>query len=264
MVTPPRPVVVQQMPEADSPALQALESQLHNASAMPLEDQPLEQLLGGYQMVALQGDLSPLDRGIAASRIAQLQRNIPLARDLAEMVRMREQIRSTTLEQPPEAAKPEQYAAVGRLLASAVYDGTNLPRLFRLVDPVAGRTLAYLDPGADSWPLRVMGEIVGVVGEAGYDPALKLKIIRIDQIDVLEASSGRPVSPVAPSEPIEFDIEVIEIPALEAAPVESIPSAEPAPQQPPAEPAEPPVEPPAEAPAEPAQPEPPLEPDIFK
>ena len=69
-----------------------------------------------------------------------------------------------------------------------MYDGVNLPRMFRLVDPQGNRTIAYVEPGGLVQPQRMLGELVGVVGEANLDPALKMRIIDVERMDMLKAA----------------------------------------------------------------------------
>ena len=76
---------------------------------------------------------------------------------------------------------------MGRLLASSVYNGKTLPRMYRLADPATGRALAYIRPGGPVHTTRFLGRLVGVQGDRAYDPALKLKVITVKRIDALEA-----------------------------------------------------------------------------
>ncbi len=77
------------------------------------------------------------------------------------------------------------YLAVGVLNASIVYDGSNLPLLYRLQDPSSGQTVAYIVPD-DSYTLTTMlGTLIGVRGEKCFDDALKLDTISPTTIDYL-------------------------------------------------------------------------------
>ena len=79
-----------------------------------------------------------------------------------------------------------QYAGVGRLVASTIYDGVRLPKLFRLQDPSTHRTVAYLRVPRDDLDLPgLLGQIIGVVGAKRYDGSLRLNIIDPRHIDLL-------------------------------------------------------------------------------
>lgn len=85
--------------------------------------------------------------------------------------------------QTMDARQP--YIAVGRLNASTVYDGVRLPLLFRVQDPAGGQTIGYIEPGKGFDLTAMLGQLVGVVGKQGYDPALRVNIIEPTRIDVL-------------------------------------------------------------------------------
>lgn len=86
------------------------------------------------------------------------------------------------------------YNVVGRLSASALYDGKRLPLMYR-VQSVGGplaRTLGYVKPEE---PLKLqgkIGQIVGILGESRIDPTLKITIIEPRRVDVL-TPEGTPV-----------------------------------------------------------------------
>jgi len=79
------------------------------------------------------------------------------------------------------------YDAVGVLTVSTVHTGKNQPELLRLLDPSGQRTIAYLEPNADIDTVRMMGQLVGISGSSSYDPSLKLRLIKPDEIVVLGA-----------------------------------------------------------------------------
>lgn len=79
------------------------------------------------------------------------------------------------------------FQLVGRLVMSSVYNGERLPRMYRVqaVDSIDGtpRTLGYLLPNESLD--KMLGSVVGIVGEARFDPQLRLVVIRPDRIDVM-------------------------------------------------------------------------------
>jgi len=79
-----------------------------------------------------------------------------------------------------------EYAAVGRLTASTIYDGKRLPRLLRLQDAGTGRTVAYVRMKDDDHDLASMiSQIIGIVGDKTYDDVLRLNIVTPRRIDIL-------------------------------------------------------------------------------
>lgn len=77
------------------------------------------------------------------------------------------------------------YVAVGRLEVSTIFDGDQLPQLYRLQDPGTGRTLAYIVPSDDVGLTMMLGQLIGINGSKSYDSGLRLEIIEPQRIDVL-------------------------------------------------------------------------------
>lgn len=182
----------------ETTALAELEARAIPELKKPVEEQPIQDLLAAYRSLRDREDveLTPSERQLVSLRIAVLQRNLQLREALAKI-----EASQQAEEEPPaatrdagEAESPEapprdrvaarDFDAVGKLLASSVYDGRSLPRMYRLVDPTARRTLAYLAP-ADVDARAMLGKLVGVRGESQYDPSLKLRIFEVESIEVL-------------------------------------------------------------------------------
>jgi hypothetical protein len=152
------------------------------------------------------------------------------------------------------------YTIIGELQPSTVYDGERLPLMFRVVSVggVAPRTLGYLRP-TQEFPLKQMvGQVVGVIGDATLDPSLKLNVITPVRVDVMrpgelgrvetrelpwpgevarpDAAGAQPVAPVPPAVPSvaparggeDADFETPQAPAADPARADPAP-ADPAP-----------------------------------
>lgn len=174
--------------QAISDKLKDVERRMMPLFAQPLEDQPFDQMIREYESLQRQ-PLPAADRQIVAARLAALRRN----KDIGETLR---QIRETTA-QTAEVEIPEvdpnapvRYDAVGRLVASSVYNGINLPRMYRVVDPASGRTLVWVDGSGPVDARQHLGKLVGVVGAQEYDPALKFNVLTVRRIDTLEPQSN--------------------------------------------------------------------------
>ena len=208
----PPNLYIDPMPKANAAVLQKLEQQAIESLGQPLEDQSLESLLAAYNQIQADPHLSNKDRRIIRIRISQIQRNRELAKTLSGITQLRRQMAQLPVELQDDLSAAPSYVAVGQLLASAVYNGHTLPRLLRLVEPSNGRTIAYLARGADSDFSNHLGKIVGVVGVARNDPDLKIKIIKVKQLDLFEAAqhtvhlkntaSTPPVPPIQPNQSV--------------------------------------------------------------
>lgn len=113
---------------------------------------------------------------------AQLQQRVTAMQELnkrAETTADEAEVTSLVIEMSGD------YVGVGRLDASTIYDGKQLPQLFRLRDPGTGRTIAYLEPTAHFELTGMLGQLVGIVGERSYDGRLRLNLIHPQRIDSL-------------------------------------------------------------------------------
>jgi len=185
---------------AQSEQLKRLEARLAEAGKQPLEQQPLGELLTAYRLIEEDSSLTEQDQQLVALRIAVLERNVQLVETLRKIDAARnpadatadaaegsDETEAETEAEDEAQPDPVRYDAMGRLLASRVYDGNRLPRMFRLIDPTDMRTLAYVRPGGEVQPLKHLGRFVGIVGSKSPDPGLKLQVIEVERIDLLEA-----------------------------------------------------------------------------
>jgi len=175
--------------ESEEPVIQVellsfadLEAKMESFQDTPIEDRPLDELVAQYELLKAEGGLDQQQTYRVSSRLATLRHNQQIVAGLAVIAAAR-QPRADADDQPAEAVN---YDAVGRLLASSVYDGRTLPRMYRLADPATGRAVAYIRPGGPVDTTGHLGKLVGVQGKQDYDPALKLKVIHVTRIDALQ------------------------------------------------------------------------------
>jgi uncharacterized protein YgiM (DUF1202 family) len=127
-------------------------------------------------------------KSMAAARVKQLellaeaqQLEQEVAKAMAARERNKERYEKLRLAMEARA----DYTAVGVLNASTVYNGNRLPLLFRVTDPAAGQTVAYVAPKDANKLSTMLGTLVGIRGTKRYDEALKLNIIDPGSIDIL-------------------------------------------------------------------------------
>ncbi len=192
----PAPIDYASLPLAE------LENHLVSSSKLPLEEQPIDQLIAAYEAKQGSATLTQYQQRVVAYRLHQLQRNASARDALLKLRQVRDTLakdddtQSTTI---PVVTAPPRYAAFGRLMASGVYNGQTLPRLYRVVEPHTFRTIAYVRPTSALTADRI-GRVVGVLGPVKVDPALNVKVVEPTRVDVMEsvtdASAG--VTPTAP------------------------------------------------------------------
>lgn len=197
---------------ADEPAapkvatFEELESAFVALAEQPTEDAEIEPLIGEYKRFrdALpdtednQAWFRRVDNRIAILEVRRdLQVNLRALNETSAEAGVDEQAIQQRLAQ---LDRTRPYALVGRLTASAIYDGKRLPLMYRLqsVDAGGGRTIAYLVPSQNVDLKARLGSIVGVEGQSRVDPALKLRIVQPSRVDLLTPALTRVTEPDQP------------------------------------------------------------------
>jgi len=170
------------------PTFEDLEKALELVRKQPAETAEIMPLRDLYAALA---ERHPSDQRIqryTGARIRQLEVWREAQKKKEELLDAQERLKATSDEAEAVRAALErsrEYVAVGRVGASTIYDGTSLPKLFRLQDPATGRTIAYLKPDGDYALANRIDIIVGIVGDKVYDESLRLNIITPRRIDAL-------------------------------------------------------------------------------
>lgn len=110
--------------------------------------------------------------------------------------------RGVVNEQLSLAEQARVYTLIGQLQPSTVYDGKQLPLMYRVLS-VGGsspRTLGYLKADNDQAMLGKIGAVVGVIGETQIDRSLMLNVITPIRVDVLKPKSEVEAAPAAPQQ----------------------------------------------------------------
>lgn len=178
---------------AESSSLAQVESQMLPLFMRPVEEQPIDEMQAAYETVLQDPQLSASDRQIVKLRLMALERNRELATALQRIADARQRTEQAAVQareaeqqmiaQAERDQPPVRYDLRGVLESSTVYDGVNLPRMFRLVDPQTGRTIGYVHPGNLGETARAfVGRTVGIQGDVTYDETMKLNLIHVDDI----------------------------------------------------------------------------------
>lgn len=189
-----------------APSFEQLEAAFIALAEQPTEDAEIEPLIAEYRRFrttindteANQAWLRRVDNRIAILEVRrELQANLlALNEASAEAGADAEAMRARLA----QLDRSRPYTLVGRLTASALYDGKRLPLMYRLqsVDAGGGRTIAYLVPNEDIDLRGRLGSIVGVEGQSRIDPALKLRIVQPSRVDLLTPTLTRVTEPDQP------------------------------------------------------------------
>lgn len=178
--------------------IRELENKYAAVRKQPMDQAEWEELLAEHQsLLESLGDApsyARLRRQLEA-RIAAIDVRIRYRDEMQALEANSAERRSAVEEQRRKIEAAERdggYTLIGRLTASAIYDGGRLPLLFALRS-VEGqpRTLAYIDPGDDTQDVRAyLGQTIGIVGIVRMAPDLPIKMITPARIDSIDA--GRP------------------------------------------------------------------------
>ncbi|MFA6043479.1 MAG: OmpH family outer membrane protein [Phycisphaerales bacterium] len=204
------------VPERKVSDLERLEPTFREVWKQPILNAEFDELLSEYERAL--ADVPSTD----ARRRQQVQARIDaltLRQDFRNKLREQEDAKSKLDQnnvklktQLDEIAKSRYYTIIGQLQPSLVYNGRDLPQMYRVVSVggTAPRTLGYLMK-TDKFDLQKMvGMVVGVIGEAQLDRSLQLNIITPVQVDMLKSvpvpamatppADSTPADPKAPAE----------------------------------------------------------------
>lgn len=151
----------------------------------PLEEQPIDEMIEAYSRFLGDASLSSADRRIVRLRLAALEHNKRVLAAIQRSGDTLDELASIRREQEDRDAG--DFDAVGILRASSIYDGTNMPRLYRLVDPTTQRARAYVAPNDTFNAGEVLGELVGVHGSSSFDSQARLTVLEPTRVTVLES-----------------------------------------------------------------------------
>lgn len=177
------------------PSLDDLESAWGRLRKQPLDDAEIIPLREMYLDLARRSADKPHVVRTANGRAEQLQILLDAQEKRAKLKDLRARLKVSeeeTIAAREALVRSAEYTAVGRIIASTIYNGQNLPRLLRLQDLGTGRTIAYIQPDEAGEVIRHIDLVVGIVGPRRYDEVLRLNVITPQRIDVLTAQPQGP------------------------------------------------------------------------
>ena len=171
-------------PNANAEAeFERLESAYAEATVKPLMDQPVTELLDGYQKLANGNELPESLRRIAEFKAEVLKSRLDIQKqftdtrsqmDVMNQKQMALKAERDELEQRIKESDIRFYTAVGTLRASSLQQGTET--LYRLTDPSNGRSVVYVRTNDQKFA-AFLGQFIGVRGEVQTDARLNLRVI---------------------------------------------------------------------------------------
>lgn len=193
------PAVIEQggrQPREEGPPVMdfdQLEAAFNAVRRQPVMEAELDELLNEFRRARNAVEDGPTaDR--LRTRLNQRMEVLRLSIDYRDRMRELQHSSEESRQRADEAeARAEEilsqgeFSLVGRLVPSRVYDGSRLPRMYRLVSPgPLARTLGYIEPTEELRLERVVGRTVGVAGEIHRDQDLGLRIIRARRVAAVD------------------------------------------------------------------------------
>lgn len=173
----------------------ALEARFNQVSKLPLEQQPVDELLVGYEKLVADKQLPESMLRLAEFRLKGLKIRKEALIQYEETKRLRDQLAEQTkpleaegaeITQRLEETRVRQFTAVGTLRPSALPFGGKT--LYRLTDPATGRTVVYVNSD-DPNVLKLEGLFIGIRGEVTEDPVRRIKFIRPNEVQQIDPST---------------------------------------------------------------------------
>jgi hypothetical protein len=217
--TTPGPVVVKPDPKNEvkaAPArpedrmignIETLETTFAEVWKQPLMTAEVGELKAEYERAAAAASSKPELQAMLQKRVDALQLRITARDTIRQQQEARaaiDQKKSELSEEVTAWEKTRVYTIVGELQPSTVYDGKRLPLMYRVVS-VGGssvRTLGYLKASKDIDLTKMIGQVIGVIGDATMDRSLMLNIIDPVRVVTLKETAA-PSTSSAPSASVE-------------------------------------------------------------
>ena len=170
-----------------------LEAAFRTVRLQAVENAEIEPLLAEYRAALAELPAESRRRPQIQQRIEYLKFQQDLQVQKQKLAELQKQVDDRSKSLTASIADVERtrvYTIIGMLLPSTVYDGKQLPLMYRIqsVGGVSTRTLGYLKPSEKLDIKNKLGLIVGVVGESSIDPSLQLNVVSPIRVDALKAS----------------------------------------------------------------------------
>lgn len=183
---------VEEVVEIELTPLQHLEAAYEGMAIADLEPEELVCLHEEY-LQAGELEVDPIRAEFARMRARQIEIYATLLEQNGTISGLVEQIDNSTqaaVDRGLAIANTGDYEVVGRLESSAVFNGADRPRLFRIRDSQTGRTVAYMRPEHMAIASTMLGQYVGIMGLLSYDPTLEVNIVQAARVDLLASNTA--------------------------------------------------------------------------
>jgi SH3-like domain-containing protein len=169
-----------------------LEAALKSSLDKSLDQQPVTDLIAGYEALVKNTALSIPMRRISEIRLIGLRGKALAQQELLAMRQQQQQSRQKIEAIQAERKAIEEkmaggiaiYTAIGSLQASTLQFGKGT--LYRLTDPGTSRTLCYVRSEDPKFATRYLTKFVGVRGELSSEAQVGLQVVSATEVGVVE------------------------------------------------------------------------------
>jgi uncharacterized protein YgiM (DUF1202 family) len=186
--------------DASQVAFEKLETDFTEMSKLPIDQQPLEPMIKGYD--ALTGSDLPeslkrtVDIRLATMKLRQQSKDefvqLKKAQEEAAQRQVALKAEQQELEERIKTNQVKMYTAVGTLRTSSLQQGG--ATLYRLTDPSTGRTTVYIRSADPKFGAN-LGKFIGVSGDLVADQQLNIRVVSPTATDVVDmAKVGKGVA----------------------------------------------------------------------
>ncbi len=174
--------------------VERLDATFQTVWAQPVLQSEIDELIVEFDRAIEQ---TPAERAGQRRQLEGRREALHIRREFRDRMRRQEEARALLdsdrvrlTEQLREIERTRYYTIVGQLQPSLVYDGRQLPQMYRIVSvgATAPRTLGYLRASSQFDLDSMLGQVVGVIGDAQVDRSLQLNIITPVTVDALRAT----------------------------------------------------------------------------
>ena len=172
--------------------LEALEALVLATAVDKLDARAAMRLVESYEQIAQQEANSHPDLAhLAEFRANQIRLVAELRADRDRLSGLQAQVRQSTTDLSAEASSLDtitDYVIQGRLAVSLIFDGQEKPIMYRIEDPLSGRSLGYLEPDASLDLSSLLGHQIGVVGTMQFDRDWNVTVVQPERVDLVSVT----------------------------------------------------------------------------
>jgi hypothetical protein len=172
--------------------LQSLEALVQATPIDRLDGAAAARLIDAYAQIATEeAESHPKIAHLAAFRVDQIRLASAINVEQSRINSLQAQVNRSNddlVDESESLSTIAEYVIQGRLAVSLVFDGQSKPIMYRIEDPLSGRSLAYLAPTTSLDLSSLLGQRIGVVGSIDFDKDWHVTVVNPERVDLVSVS----------------------------------------------------------------------------